>query len=157
MLQNSTPIRCQVGHDAGPSPIQDSAGGAGASDAAVDLTIDSRFDATPGGGSCITWVDHTNDADVRLTWDLTIRMNPDRCTIIRAGSTVRWSGNFDVHPLEPFGGDVPNPIPNSVGADSGLPDGGAPTIVVAFPEAGTFGYNCENHPAIMSGAITVVP
>jgi len=121
-------------------------------DGVVDAGMDSGIDG--GVGDCPTFVDHTNDANVQLTWDLTVESNPARCSMIKAGSTVTWVGNFANHPLEARGGDTPNPIPLPPIVDV---DGGFMSTTIAFPNAGTFGYDCQNHPARMFGAIKVVP
>jgi len=64
---------------------------------------------------------------------------------------VTFTGAFDKHPLEPAGGDSPNPIPLT----EATPAGGK--LVVSFTKAGVFGYRCEFHPTVMFGAIKVVP
>ena len=76
---------------------------------------------------------------------------PERCMKIKVGQTVTWSdgasgpADFVSHPLGANGGDTPNPVPNVDKA----------TGNVTFTKAGTFGYLCTNHPA-MIGAIQVV-
>jgi plastocyanin len=93
-------------------------------------------------------VDRTGDADSRtLTFDFGIATAPERCMKIKQGQDVMWSGPSNLHPLIPFNGDTPTPIP------------AGPTktdITVNFPDTGTFGYKCQNH-ATMQGAIMVVP
>ncbi|MDB4937717.1 MAG: hypothetical protein JWP87_4689, partial [Labilithrix sp.] len=61
----------------------------------------------------------------------------NHCVKVKVGAKVTWAGSFTRHPLEPKGGDAPNPIP-SVNAD---PDGGA--VSVTFTTKGTFGYQCN--------------
>ncbi|MBX3187454.1 MAG: hypothetical protein KF819_10585 [Labilithrix sp.] len=93
--------------------------------------------------SCKTYVDQTAAGAPRtIPWDLlTLNAAPERCMKIKKGQTVTWNGDLDAHPLGPEGGDKPNPISN--------------TSTVTFNAAGTFGYICDIHPA-MIGAIQVV-
>jgi hypothetical protein len=83
-------------------------------------------------------------ADRELAWILSIASDPERCMSITVGQSVVWTGNFNVHPLDPQGGDTPNPIT------------GTETGAVVFTTPGTFGYVCGVHPS-MKGAIRVVP
>ncbi len=83
-------------------------------------------------------------ADRELAWILSIASDPERCMTITVGQSVVWTGNFNVHPLDPQGGDTPNPIT------------GTETGAVTFTAPGTFGYVCGVHPS-MKGAIQVVP
>ena len=70
--------------------------------------------------------------------------NTDRCWTIKKGQDVTWNGDFTMHPLMVQGGDKPNPIsaPDTAGK-------------VTFPNKGTFGFVCGNHPQ-MTGAIQVI-
>jgi plastocyanin len=70
------------------------------------------------------------------------------CMKIKVGQSVTWNGAFTHHPLEPAGGDAMTPIP---ALNTGT------TTTVAFPRAGTFGFECAAHPNVMFGAILVVP
>jgi plastocyanin len=119
-------------------------------DAALVDTGSVESDATGNDGGfvvngCSSFVDHTAPADPRtIVWDYTIQSNPSHCTKVSAGQSVTWVGNLSDHPLLPQGGDSPSPIASA--------DGGMAT----FPEAGAFGFVCQNH-AFMTGAILVVP
>lgn len=75
----------------------------------------------------------------------------NHCLTVKAGSSVTFTGAFLQHPLVPAGGDEPNPIPATT---ANQPDD---ALAVTFPNAGTFGYQCDFHPAQMYGAIRVVP
>lgn len=75
----------------------------------------------------------------------------NRCATVNVGASVTFSGSFVQHPLVPAGGDSPSPIPH-VTSD---PPGGK--LVVTMTRVGTFGFRCEFHPALMFGAIRVVP
>ena len=75
----------------------------------------------------------------------------NRCATVKAGASVTFVGSFKQHPLEPAGGDSPNPIPYTAGEEAGG------KLVVSLPTAGTFGYQCEFHPTLMYGAIKVIP
>jgi plastocyanin len=70
------------------------------------------------------------------------------CMSIKAGQSVTWTGDFTDHPFEPMPALDNDPI---MEVTSGT------TATVTFPVAGTFGYDCANHPSIMLGAIQVVP
>ncbi len=82
-------------------------------------------------------------ADRELEWTLSIASSAERCMQVRIGQSVRWVGNFGVHPLDPEGGDQPNAVATHA-------DG-----LVTFGSVGTFGYVCGVHPS-MKGAIRVV-
>jgi plastocyanin len=109
----------------------------------------SAMDAGPPLNGCTTYVDHTTDKEVDLQWDFGIAQRADHCSKIKVGSVVKWTGDFNTHPLDAFGGDTPNPIANAF-ADAGA------SVLITFPTAGTFGYHCDVH-ASMLGAIEVVP
>jgi plastocyanin len=95
---------------------------------------------------CTTFEDRTAEgANRTLTWDFSITTSPDRCIRIKAGQTVTWEGSLEAHPLLPSGGDSPSPVS---GVDT-------TTGEVTFPSAGTFGYVCDVHPAML-GAVEVV-
>jgi hypothetical protein len=117
---------------------------------------DSGVDAGPPPiGGCTTFVDHTADLEVDLPWALgTIEAAPDHCSMIKAGSVVKWTGSFTTHPLDAHGGDTPNPI---AGAYMDAGGAGGSDVLIAFPDPGTFGYYCDVHLTAMQGAIKVVP
>lgn len=80
-----------------------------------------------------------------------------KCLKVSAGSTVTFSGDFSLHPLQPssvLGNTTNNPITNV----SGLPDGGTMTSFT-FPSAGFYAYRCTFHGSddgmFMSGVIWV--
>jgi plastocyanin len=107
----------------------------------------SSSPATTGGtnsspGGCTTFVDHTADAEVNLTWDFSITSQADHCSKIKIGSKVKWTGSFTTHPLA---GDGP----------IGTPSGSGGSAEITFPAAGTFAYHCNVHSS-MVGAIEVV-
>jgi len=90
------------------------------------------------------YVDRTApSADRQLNWNFGISSDPERCMQVRAGQTVVWNGDLDVHPLGGSGGDSPNPI--------SLHQNGS----VTFTAPGTYGYVCLAHSS-MTGAIRVV-
>jgi hypothetical protein len=128
----------------------DAAGGnEGGSDGGADTsTADTSVadSATGGLNDCNTFVDRTAAGAVRtLTWDFPIATSPDRCIMIKKGQDVTFSGDFAEHPLNPQGGDSPNPFAN-VDTMTGK---------VPFAAAGLFGFQCGNHPS-MTGAVKVV-
>jgi plastocyanin len=110
-------------------------------------------DAGPAAlNGCTSYADQTAGTEVDLTWGFTITTDPNHCSKIKAGTKVKWTGDFGTHPLGDFGGDTPNPIATTTVDDAGT----STSITVTFPNAGTFGYHCMVH-ASMMGAIEVVP
>ena len=73
------------------------------------------------------------------------------CMTIKAGESITWVGNFDVHVLGADDNKPNNPIPLSF--RDAAADG---SLSITFYEAGTFGYECQQH-AIMRGAVNVKP
>lgn len=136
----------------------------GGSDAAVDRSTstdggapETGVDAGPPPIRCtdaeLAALDLTDGGTLEVTFEL--GANPkqytNRCATVKAGASVTFRGSFLQHPLEPAGGDTPNPIPYIA---QNQPDN---RLVVALPSPGTFGYQCEFHPTLMFGAIRVVP
>jgi plastocyanin len=68
------------------------------------------------------------------------------CISIAKGGSVTWNVDFTAHPLEVENGTSPSPITTT---SSGT------TVTFTFPNAGTYGFNCQNHPSIMFGAVEV--
>lgn len=97
-------------------------------------------DKTDGGAFEITFASGANP-----------RQYDNRCVTVRVGSSVTFAGSFRQHPLQPAGGDSPNPIPF---VDQEPPGG---KLTVTMPTIGTFGFECTFHPTLMFGAIKVVP
>jgi len=95
------------------------------------------------------YVDATSSEMLR-TFDAWSVATGKRCLRIKVGQSVTWvpEGGFAVHPLEADSGDSPTPI---MLVNTGT------TATVAFPNAGTYGYHCANHPGVMKGAIRAVP
>jgi hypothetical protein len=112
-----------AGHTAG--------GGAGGSGSEV-----------PELNGCTTYLDRTDPgASRKVTWDASIAFAPERCLKIRVHQEVEFDGDFDAHPLEPLGGDMPSPFSSARWT---------------FSRPGVFGYICSIH-SEMTGAIWVVP
>lgn len=136
------------GADAGGG---DSGGGdSSIADSASDSATDAR--STVNGCGTADFADHTAANDARaITFPgdtaFPAQFAPP-CMKIRVGQSVTWNGGFTGHPLEPMNGDMSSPIVATTGVT---------TKTFAFPTAGTFGYDCANHPATMLGAILVVP
>jgi plastocyanin len=129
-----------------PGTSSGSPGDAGADTGGGDAGADTGGSEDEAVNNCRSFEDRTDEGASRtLTWDFSISTSPERCIRVRAGQTVTWNGNLDVHPVVVSGGDTPNPIE---GLDTASGE-------VTFPSAGTFGYACSVHPA-MIGAIDVV-
>lgn len=136
---------------------QTAAGGQGEGGGEDGLGAGGSPDEAPGDGQggetdpgnlpvsvngCGNFADRTaEEASRQIPWSEEPAFYPMRCIEVRVGQTVRFVGDFEAHPLEPFGGDMPNPI----------------AAVVTFVAPGTFGFVCPLHAGSMIGAIRVVP
>lgn len=112
----------------------------------MDAGLDAGPDALNG---CTVYEDETApDAGRTIRWDLPPFQgdNADACMMIKVGQTIKWDGDFGMHPLDTLGGTTPNPIL----------DYDHTTGEVTFTAPGSYGYTCDNH-AQMTGAIKVVP
>lgn len=122
--------------------------GGGSSNTAEDLATSTGGDGAMSSflvvESCkeSDYVDARTDATLRTItpWDTSLGL---KCLHISKGQSVTWDGvPKAAHPLEPHGsGTTPTPITN--------------TGTIAFPAAGTFGFDCSNHHTLMHGAIWV--
>jgi hypothetical protein len=119
-------------------------------DTTPDVSDDTTADVMPTAlNGCLAFEDRTAPlADRALNFVGALANQAERCMKVKAGTSVCFStSSFATHPLIPFGGDTPNPIPSkSEGTD----------ICVGFLTPGLFGYKCNVHPT-MTGAIWVVP
>lgn len=128
-----------------------SSGGATSSSSSGGSSSSSGGSSSSSGGptalnGCATFVDHTGDAAVEITWTNPTN-DPDQCSRVKVGTVVTWKGNLESHPLTPQGGTTPSPITlTSSGTDK----------AITFDAAGDFGYVCTRH-SIMTGVIQVVP
>jgi hypothetical protein len=127
----------------GGSSGGDSGSSGGTTDAGAGV---DAADAAPAGpvNGCKTFDDRTGAGASRtIAWMFPLAA-ADRCIAIKAGQSVTWSGDFTMYRVGASGGDSPNPI-------AGF-DPTAPTV--AFPKAGTFGFESPDAPALV-GAIKV--
>jgi hypothetical protein len=119
-------------------------------DTTPDVTADTFADVNPIAlNGCLVYEDRTAPlADRALNFVGAIANEAERCMKVKASTSVCFStGSFAAHPLIPFGGDTPNPIPSkSEGTE----------VCVGFLTPGVFGYKCNVHPT-MTGAIWVIP
>jgi len=125
--------------------------GGGGNDAGPDssgMDSSSMDSSTPVNG-CTTFTDDTATA---ATITGPTNSNPSQyspnCVHIKAGQSVTWNADFTAHPLQAFGGTTPSPITVT---SSGT------TVSFTFPNAGTYGFQCQVHPSLMQGAIEVTP
>lgn len=94
--------------------------------------------------------DHTqNGVDISFPNDATPAQYINSCSRVKVGQHVGFYGDFSLHPLEPSGGDSPSFVP-------ALTNSG-PSLEVNPTTAGVFGFQCRKHPAMMYGAVEVVP
>jgi plastocyanin len=142
----------------GGDVTQDRNGGndGGATDSpAGDTGKDGSDDAPPpydGGplNGCAE-ADFVDLTDPGATREIKFPPNVDQnvydppCVRIKVNQDATWSGDFTMHPLEPFGGSPGNPI---VATATGT------TYQQAFAAVGTFGFHCMNH-TTMLGAVRV--
>ena len=120
-----------------------SSGNATSSSSSSGSTSSSGGPAPLNG--CTTYVDHTADTTVTITWTNPVS-DPDKCSTIKVGTKVVWDGNTSEHPLASHGGMA---LPQA-------PTNGGPSDEETFTEAGLYGYTCTVH-SNMVGAINVVP
>ncbi|HEX7663240.1 MAG TPA: plastocyanin/azurin family copper-binding protein, partial [Polyangiaceae bacterium] len=103
---------------------------------------------------CTSFADNTASGVSNLAWGFGIMSDPNHCAHIKAGQTVKWTGDFTSHPLAAHddradaGGGSPNPITS--GATSG-----SSSVTITFPNPGVYGYWCTVHQTMMMGAIVV--
>ncbi len=97
---------------------------------------------------CETFVDHTADAAVNIEWTRPLD-DANKCSKIKAGTVVTWTGSFSAHPLNSKGGTSPTPI-------ALFSDGAAANHAVTFDAVGDYGFICTKH-SDMTGVIQVVP
>lgn len=116
---------------------------AGVSDASA---ADAASLVPVNGCTRATATDMTGMATVGLAWSLPHAA----CTIVSAGTTVTWTGDFSLHPLT--GGVTPTVDPSSA-ISMATPSGNE--LAVTFASAGTFPYFCTVHNAGMQGVIYV--
>ena len=148
-------VGCSSSDNDPPNPTGSDAGASDATptgDASEGPALDAGSE--PGAksinGCTIGFQDQSGASAPRiLNWDLPVANSPARCMKIKAGQSVKWQGSFQFHPLSPKDGDTPNPIAKFTSSTE-------VEHVVAFPNAGTFGFVCDNH-SNMTGAIYVVP
>jgi hypothetical protein len=109
----------------------------------------AEFDAVagPNGGD----LTGSPGADISFPNDGTIVQYVNRCVKVKLNADITFAGSFSSHPLEPNGGTTPTFIP----MQNTDPDGGMITFKAS--SLGTFGFQCNFHPAQMFGAIQVVP
>jgi plastocyanin len=119
-------------------------------DTTPDVTSDSNSDVNPIAlNGCLAYEDRTDpNADRGLNFVGSIAAEAERCMKVKTGTSVCFSSSsFATHPLIPFGGDTPNPIPSQSAGTA---------VCVGFLTPGVFGYKCNVHPT-MTGAIWVIP
>jgi plastocyanin len=139
----------------GDSSASDSGGGgdSSASDSGAGDAADGEAGpAAINGCRPNDFVDQTDGGTPTITFPTTAapaQYTPP-CVKIKAGQSVMWSGAFANHPLNPTAGvgSANNPI---TATSSGT------SVTFAFPNAGTFAFNCGFHPTTMLGVIEVVP
>jgi plastocyanin len=131
-----------------PTPSGTTDAGGGGTDAGKDTGADAGPEPV---NACRSFIDRSAASASRtLTWSFSISSDDARCMQIKVGQSVTFSdgagkaADFTSHPPIAWGGDKPNPI-QSLDKDTGI---------VNFAAKGTFGFACNNHPA-MIGAILV--
>jgi plastocyanin len=94
---------------------------------------------------CRTYVDRSQPNDDRTVAFFNYAYQPN-CIFISAGQSVRFTGDFSMHPFRPGvamsrasmdpAGTMPNPM---TATDTGA------SAMFTFPSAGIFPYNCIDH------------
>ena len=90
------------------------------------------------------------DMTAQTTVDLTWTLPHHECILVRKGTTVRWDGDFQVHPLA--GGEAPDQDPASP-ISAATPAGNVESVT--FAQAGEFPYFCQVHVSQMQGVVYV--
>jgi len=124
-----------------PNPSGDGGMDSGGGDAAMQVV-----------NGCTTFTDDTAAATPTITGPSTATPSQytPNCVHIKVGQTVTWNSAFGPHPLQPTSGmgTTPTPITSTMTGT---------TVMVTFNTAGTYSFECGNHPAIMKGAVEVTP
>lgn len=120
----------------------------------VKAVPDAMVDAAPASlHDCRTFV-RSSDNIVRFPGPA---YSPS-CLEITVGDTVRWTGNFEEHPLSP--GRAPSRPEDPMGSPNNpivYTDSGNLATVV-FPSAGDYPYYCTSHDYLgMFGVVRVSP
>jgi plastocyanin len=129
-----------------PSPTNDGGMDSGGMDSGG---MDTAMEAAVVNG-CTAFTDDTASATPTITGPSTstpAQFTPN-CVHIKVGQSVTWNVNMGPHPLGASGGNTPTPIQTTMTGT---------TVTFAFPNAGTFGFQCQNHPGTMFGAVEVTP
>ena len=129
-------------------------------DGALDTGIDA---APPNGCSAADFAanDHTPDNDARIIQgpiDATAAQYAPHCMRIKVGQNVTWKSDFTHHPL-----NVTYVADRDASADAstvvviGGPDGSNDIETVTPGQTGRLLFACDAHPAVMFGAVEIVP
>lgn len=156
---------CSSSSNPNPSTIDMSDAGvdgfvsdASASDASVDAGPAAINGCTPADFAAN---DHTAPADSRIIQvlnDMTPAQFSPHCMRVKVDQLVTWQGNLADHPLDfVLGTDGAGPDAGSFTATVGAPDGSPDINTVIAHQPGSIAFKCSNHPAIMFGAVQVVP
>jgi plastocyanin len=120
----------------------------------IDAAVDAPGVVTLNGCTAAAAVDLTAAGATR-TIVLTDDVFTPKCSKIKVGQSVTWTGSFSDHPLAPGiirTGSVEtqpgSPIPSVTNGT---------TRTVAFPAAGDWAFYCTDHSPAMSGVVYVVP
>jgi len=114
-----------------------SGGSSGGGGAGAELT---------NGCDAATATDMTTQSTVSLSWTLPHH----ECILINKGSTVKWVGDLQVHPLG--GGITPTRDPTSPISLAAPATG---QVSVTFATAGEYPYFCSVHTTQMQGVVYV--
>jgi plastocyanin len=94
--------------------------------------------------NCTTWDDRTASGASRTVTFGSSGYSP-KCMRVTTSQDVTFSGSFTIHPLVQVCGPSDRQMTTTFGT----------TKVVRFPQFGTYGYRCANHPVFEQGAIRV--
>ncbi len=150
----------------GPSTADTTDGGvdgfvpsdAGASDAPVDTGPEPINGCTPADFAAN---DHTAEADSRIIQapiDKTATQFSPHCMRVKVDQLVTWQGDLADHPLHfVLDADGSGPDAGSFTGTLGAPDGSPDIDTMIAHQPGSIAFTCSDHPAIMFGAVQVVP
>ncbi|MEW5743456.1 MAG: hypothetical protein AB1938_31385 [Myxococcota bacterium] len=94
--------------------------------------------------NCTTWDDRTAPTASRTITFGSTGYSP-KCIRVTTTQDVTFSGSFSIHPLQQTCGPSDRNMTTTFGT----------TKVVRFPNFGTYGYRCANHPVFEQGAVRV--
>jgi hypothetical protein len=106
----------------------------------------------PEGGDCRS----LTRVEILFPTDILPEQYTHHCVKVKVGTQVAFGGKFSLHNIHGEGGDTPNPIP-AMSTDPPIGPSGRPELDITMTTANkTYGFECQQHPTVMFGAVQVV-